>query len=307
MKFDKLELPIELKPRHYNDPFEDPPQGSDPTEYQFQPDNGIQNRGQLVAVLTELSARQFRTHAFLVYLDSQDVRFIRNDRCGLVVTEAINYRIKSKSLAEFFLRFNEMSDAERGWDPTVRVATENSTTAKLTREKLKSYCAKTETYKAKLKRPVVIITVPGGNEGKERQVYGWHSFSDPESLTGRGTRGHPVYDPTDDKVYFLKDMWRCEQLEPEYDILHYLNQKEVPHVPRIIAGGDLSGVLHHTRTQEFFGESWQIGRVGSDGYDGLDRRIQHRLLEDLIDARIWDCSDARNMMALVHHAFIGAF
>ena len=113
MKFDKLELPIELKPRQCNNPFVDPPEGSDVAEYQFQSDNGIQNRGQLVAVLTELTARQFRTHAFLVYLDSQDVRFIRSDRCGLAVTEAINYRLNSKFLAEFFLRFNEMTDAER--------------------------------------------------------------------------------------------------------------------------------------------------------------------------------------------------
>ena len=88
-------------------------------------------------------------------------------------------------------------------------------------------------------------------------------------------------------------MWRCEQLEPEYDILEYLNRKKV-------AGGDLPGDIHRTRTQNHFGER-QL-----DGYEGLDCRVQHRLLED-INACIWDCSDARNMMTLVHHAFIGPF
>ena len=102
-------------------------------------------------------------------------------------------------------------------------------------------------------------------------------------------------------------MWHCEQLEPEYNILDYLNSKGVPHVPKVVAGGDLSGIFHCTHTQDYFGKTWQIGRVGSDGYEELERRIQHRLLEDLIEGRIWDCSDAQNMMTLVHHAFIGTF
>ena len=59
-------------------------------------------------------------------------------------------------------------------------------------------------------------------------------------------------------------------------------------------------ILH---TQEFVNES--CGNVGSEDYEGLDRRLHHRLLEDFIPYRIWDCINAKDMMTVVYNAFLG--
>ena len=310
MQFDKVELPHEIKPDGVPKPFSDPPpkstSESPKRQHVFQTDGSDATviRGQLISVMTEMCARQHRLHAFMVYLNATEVRFLRADRSGLVVSEAINYRKNSQILAEFYLRFNKLSREERGWDPTVEVAPDNSQTTKA-KEKLKPFCVRPEL--SMKERHLHIITIPGVNGEHDRKVYTYHSLSDPESLTGRATRGYPAYDSDNDKVYFLKDMWRNEGLEGEYNILEYLNGKGVPHIPTVLAGGDVPGTGQTTRTQEFVNESWVLGKVGSEDYEGLDCRVHHRLLENFIPHRIWDCINAKDMIAVVYHAFLGKF
>ena len=64
------------------------------------------------------------------------------------------------------------------------------------------------------------------------------SFQDLESLTGCGLR-------------FGWQGPRCERLEPKYDILRVFEPEERTSYPRVVAGGDLPGDIHWTRTQDY--------------------------------------------------------
>ncbi|KAG5650430.1 hypothetical protein H0H81_012291 [Sphagnurus paluster] len=64
-------------------------------------------------------------------------------------------------------------------------------------------------------------------------------MSYPESLAGRCTRAYPVYEQATKRLFFLKDSWRAESLNPESQIIELLNECKVPHVPRFVCGGDL--------------------------------------------------------------------
>ncbi|KAG5646857.1 hypothetical protein H0H81_008090, partial [Sphagnurus paluster] len=64
-------------------------------------------------------------------------------------------------------------------------------------------------------------------------------MSYPESLAGRCTRAYPVYEQATKRLFFLKDSWRAEGLNPESHIIELLNECAVPHVPCFVCGGDL--------------------------------------------------------------------
>ncbi|KAF9533755.1 hypothetical protein CPB83DRAFT_889566 [Crepidotus variabilis] len=151
--------------------------------------------------MTEMCVRQHRTHIFMVFLRDLDVRILRADRAGVIVSEAINYRTNSKALAEFFLRFSQLSNAQRGLDPTVSIATEEE--AIIARRELANY------------KP----SIPG------------------PSLPLRCLRMQVK--SAAKKICFLKDAWRAEHLVKEADVLKSLAEGKVPNIPIIIAGGDL--------------------------------------------------------------------
>ena len=68
---------------------------------------------------------------------------------------------------------------------------------------------------------------------KFREVIAWGSMSDAQSLTGRATRGWPVYDLKAEKVAFLKDSWcstSLDHLEKESCILKELTDAKVCNV-----------------------------------------------------------------------------
>ena len=93
------------------------------------------------------------------------------------------------------------------------------------------------------------------------------SFS--HSFTGRATAGYICYDLKEEGVHFMKDAWRTDVpgLLAEYQVLALLGQEmidsegktedPVPHVPRLLCGGDLldkNGEPQVTRTTDVFDE-----------------------------------------------------
>ncbi|KAF9533761.1 hypothetical protein CPB83DRAFT_407807 [Crepidotus variabilis] len=307
LDFGKLALPIEVKTAKTVRTFRDPGpkvEGDKRRCFPFAPNPAGASEdnitlGQLVSVMTEMCVRQHRTHIFMVFLRDPDVRILRADRAGVIVSEAINYRTNSKTLAEFFLRFSQLSDAQRGLDPTVSIVTEEE--AIIARRELAN-------YKPKLTRPIVAIEVPT-DAGQSRRVLAWGSLMEPESLTGRATRAYPVWDVVAKKICFLKDAWRAEHLVKEADVLKALAEGKVPNIPTIIAGGDLynpkdpSTTFQKTATQDYIDAIWVAGLVGAPGFP-LEQRFHHRILEDFVPGSINECLNARQMMTVIRDALI---
>jgi len=93
-QLDKDVLPWEVKPSSAAEPFSDPPENASPDglenhDFETDAEAEMSTRGQIATYLTEISARQHRTHAFLVFLTDTNVRFLRVDQTGIFGLEII--------------------------------------------------------------------------------------------------------------------------------------------------------------------------------------------------------------------------
>ncbi|KAJ3512352.1 hypothetical protein NLJ89_g3568 [Agrocybe chaxingu] len=292
--FDKLQLPFELKTSAI--PFVDPPEnckGKAFLKHQFENDSkeGRRARGQIALVLAEMCARQYRTHAFMVFMNHKEVRFLRADRSAIIVTAAIDYRSDSQKLAEFLWRFSRMTDAQRGIDPTVRLATDDEI---ISAQPLMEHLPQDDKV-----RPFRIFKVYNG-DGSVREVIGRDGPTEADSPTGRATRAFPVYDFDTSTVMFLKDTWRAnvDGMEKESDILKELKDKKVRNVPKIVAGEDVPGPFQTTLSQNYAKESWRAGRIAD-----LVTRTHHRFLEDFVGKHLCTFKNAKQLLRVVSDAF----
>jgi len=299
-QFDKEELLWELKPSPAAEPFSDPAQDASPDElkshsFETDTDAGALTRGQIATYLTEIAARQHRTHSFLVFIGGSNVRFLRADRTGILVSRSFNYRRYSRPLVEFLWRFSQLSEVGRGLDPTVRPA--SASEEELARKELGQWAPQEA-------RPVVVLQVPDPDDKRGfREVIAWGSMSDAHSLTGRATRGWPVFDLKAKKVAFLKDSWRSllPHLDKESSILKELTDAKVRNVPKYICGDDMGQT---TQTQEFAGQVWKAGPTSESS---LVKRSHHRLLTDFVGHRISKFQSSRQLMQAIYDAYLGKF
>ncbi|KDQ32595.1 hypothetical protein PLEOSDRAFT_1009415, partial [Pleurotus ostreatus PC15] len=253
-------------------------------------------RGQLATYAVEYCARQHRTHLFLVYIYFPHVRFIRFDRCGALVSRKFNLSEDCTPLIRFYSRFSKMTDTQRGYDPTVTLASDEET--KLAQERLKE-------WKPKHERPVFKMDVYDDKTPKPRKFLVWGSLADPDSPLGRATRGYPALEVTDGlekakdaPIMFLKEQWRSKAIERgEIAILRELNKHGIKHVPTFVCGGDLPGQV--TRTDVFANE---IGRTGGKP---IDQRAHVRFVVLEVGRPLECFSSSKQMFQAVCDAFQG--
>ncbi|KAF9530094.1 hypothetical protein CPB83DRAFT_893017 [Crepidotus variabilis] len=303
--FSRLSLAIEIKAPDIIQSFHNAPQGTDAeimTKQQFwlselDESERTGTLARIMSTMTEMCERQYRTHVFMIFFQDPHVRFLRGDRAGVIVSEAVNYRTNSRNLAEFFWRFSQASDPRRGMDTTVQPAST---------QEVQIAATKLAQWKPGFECTVVKIDVPQSN-GTIRQVLAWHTKSSSESLTGRGTRAIPVWDIQEENIYFLKDSWRAEHLEQESDILRDLHINRVKNIPQIIAGRDLYNPAdpsyHRTITQDYANAEWHTGSVSQHDLP-MEGRVHHRLLEDFILESISACKTAKEMVIVIYDALV---
>ncbi|CAA7269107.1 unnamed protein product [Cyclocybe aegerita] len=294
--FYKQQLPFELKTGKLS-PFLDPPKDCTDEQRLKHPFENVSQdardlRGQMATVLAEMSARQFRTHAFMVFMNETEVRFLRTDRTATIVTEAINYRTDSDVVAEFLARFSHMTDAQRGVDETVKPAKPKD--IEEARQLLQHYQKEPERF-----LPWVAIQVPT-LDGSVREVIAREPMSEPDSLTGRSTRAFPVYDLREKKVMFLKDTWRADLpgMDRETEILRLLNEAGVEHVPKLVDGGDVHGEYHNTQSHLSEEAPWRAGPLAP-----LVPRAHHRFLEDFLGIDLARFRKPKELFQVVADAF----
>ncbi|KAG6810142.1 hypothetical protein H0H92_013135 [Tricholoma furcatifolium] len=199
-----------------------------------------------------------------------------------------------------------MSRVQRGHDPNVRFATPEQ--EKIAHEMLAEWNTDNK------QRPVVVYTIPHGDT--TREFLAWKSMTKPKSVIGRCTRAYPVYEEATSKWYFLKDLWRAHDLDPEAKTLEELQRNEVQNVPKFVCGGDI--VQETTETDLYVpivdsndpdapplpdrrNGDWRLG----DNWNRITRRIHHCFVVNFIGRPLETFENSEQLMQVVFDAFIG--
>ncbi|KAI9067440.1 hypothetical protein FKP32DRAFT_1643899 [Trametes sanguinea] len=255
--------------------------------------------GQHISLAIEAFARQHRVCMFTISLAGTSARLFRWDRSGCVVTRSFDIHRCPDLLAEFLWRFAKLSDAGRGHDQTVRVA--SPAEESLFRDTIRQNVAlQLEVAGVQLDKAVTAHYVPGsvavlpvdtldsGRRTREHFIVSRPIVS-PLTLDGRGTRGFWAVNAVTGRIAFLKDTWRtsASRRQVEGDVLQGLNEADVRNVPLLASHGDVLDTLaepsemtrpkyQETRADAFAGQPW-ICRLGKQTVR-IGKRRHYRLV-----------------------------
>ena len=265
-----------------------------------------------------LFIRQHRVFLFQVIIFNGFARFIRWDRSGAVVTARFDYVADSHLLAEFFWRFAHMNHEQRGFDPSVTLASSNE--AKLLADAVQEYLTDVETG---VKNGRHVRSLPGVEMTLDESYPSWKihvadsisrkstelivrsPFSLHSRVFGRSTRAYIAFDLTSRHLVFLKDGWRIDhpKLVPESKIFRELKKHGVPYMPTVLYGGDVRSSDRHmqqTLTNEAADDEapWRT----TDGRCEL--RFHHRIVQE-IAYPLETAVDEREFIQAIHDVLCG--
>lgn len=298
----ELLLPFEVKRGDY-DPFEDhigaPPKERINLKFEREGIVHEKSRGQLALILNEMLGHSFRTHAFSVYMNGSVARLLRADRAGIIVSEAFSYRSSSNPLTEFLRRFDSASLDQRGVDTTalpvgIRVVGEAQSRLGFS-----------------LSVPVVAPQASKSLQHINVFIEG-KLLPQPESLVSRARRVFAVQELNPGgselecgKRYYMKDGWRADLpgMKTEQDVVAELHQNMIPHIPVIVAGGDVTeGPNHRTLTHAYVDRPWRIGPPVI-----IVPRVHYRFLEEEIEKPLCEFKDAKELCQVLSDVIEGKF
>ena len=264
--------------------------------------------------------RQHRTSLFQVIVIGTEMRLIRWDHAGAVVSERHDYLKNPQYLSEFLWRFSHMNDMQRGMDPTVRLASKKEIS--LFTEHVKSFLGRMSSGtrdgpaahrlpKAELSLdgtgtyPTWKIHIAGEGDEPSTDLIVKRPFAGHSSMFGRATRAYIAYNLAEHRIVFFKDTWRPDhnQLYPETDIYRKLRAHGIPHVPTALYGGDVrsgDGRLQETITHLFAEDEDQWRVTGST----FDRYVHHRIVQD-IAYPLESATNVKEFIQAFHDALLG--
>ncbi|KAL5522450.1 hypothetical protein ACEPAG_8466 [Sanghuangporus baumii] len=224
------------------------------------------NLGWVVSCASEVCARQHRIFCFTILFIGTRARFFRWDRAGGIVTSSFDYTKHPDLLCEFLWRFHHANPIERGFDPTVTIA--SRTEEELFRDLIRKHAAlqlgisedktqeldealghhyekgkvsKLEVYERGRRMPrVFLVSVPS---------------TSPRSVAGRSTRAYWAVELTgsnDGEVRFLKDCWRIDMdsMRDEGNVYCELEEGKVANVCHLETFGDVPDFEMVSRKEE---------------------------------------------------------
>ncbi|KAJ3013509.1 hypothetical protein NUW54_g1573 [Trametes sanguinea] len=277
-----------------------------------------------IAFATEVFARQHRTFLFTVSVFGTFARLYRWDRSGCVVSAAFDIHEHSDIFSEFFWRFSQLSDAERGHYLTVKMSTETEET--LFGETVRAYVAlQFEASGEELDKALSAHYQPGhvtkvavhpvGAGGREtRDLLVSRPVVSPLHLDGRCTRGFWAVDVKTAKVMFLKDTWRTpSQSETEGDVVGRLNVLGVRNIPTVAYNGDVvddivpahastEPAFQETRTNLYITEPWSRCIDGKDVY--VSKRRHYRLVMGTVGYSIKTLRGTEELLYSTYDVFL---
>ncbi|GBE89667.1 hypothetical protein SCP_1603310 [Sparassis crispa] len=219
--------------------------------------------GQHIAYAAESLGRQHRRVYFSAALAGSMARLIRWDRAGAIVSESFDLHKEPEVLCEFFWRYSHASEAERGYDLTVEVATgkqetffknsiERHVQMQLDLEDM-SKMAKREKVSANKKlaagvtehyqkgRVFAVTTLD--SQRKKHRILISRPLVMPLSIADRAIRYYWAVDADGDSgnILLLKDTWRdtAPDIPQEGNVLAVLLESGVPAIPQLNHHGDV--------------------------------------------------------------------
>ena len=267
-----MQLFVELKRDTEHDPFRDLPGGGMVGRVS---NGGKETRGQCLLYATNQLAYQHRLFAFSLVICGKRARFIRWDREGVVASVGIDYSQHPELVIEFLRRFNQLTDEQRGLDPTATPATPEQV------EMFESAVEKIDIKYLKLSvgdrgiYPRFSLEVCNPNKTRSRYIVG-KALDYDLGLVGRCTRGYLALDLSTKKCVFLKDVWRPDVsgVKPEHVWYKRLIKAKVPHLVDFKHGSD---VVPSVPPCHYHGTP-ALGDTKTTGRRGAQRGLTHRLV-----------------------------
>ncbi|KAI0324173.1 hypothetical protein GY45DRAFT_450849 [Cubamyces sp. BRFM 1775] len=274
-----------------------------------------------VSLATEILARQQRLFLFTISLSGSFARLFRWDRSGCIVSRAFDIRKHPNLLAEFLWRFSKLTDAERGFDLTVRTASPQE--EELFRNVVQDYIRdQADASNEELEKTVsthyqpghvaVLPIRPQGTSGPEeptRYFLVSRPVVSPLSLDGRCTRGYWGVDLATRRPCFLKDTWRTyAQKGSEGETLQKLNKLGVRNVPLLAVHGDVRSMeaaddqFQDTQSDQFVDESWARRIGGKDVI--VHRRRHYRMVTHTVGFGLKDLRGTEELLHATYDAFV---
>ncbi|KAH9835398.1 uncharacterized protein C8Q71DRAFT_859028 [Rhodofomes roseus] len=281
--------------------------------------------------IAKLLRRQHRLHIFTLYVFKGQVRVLRSDRAGTIVSTPVNFEADPSLLHKVLWRYACMNQVERGFDPTVTRATVEEIEAMRSCPAMNNAAGAYRdaaldqpgwpVYKITMRRGDLIdqrsmqpiadefyepeeLSIPEDRVGTSDEVcfiVGKHR-SATNSPAGRGMRGYIAYDVSRRRLVFLKDYWRpCIKSSLfEGEVLHSLRSVGVRYVPTPLAAGivqDEMGV-QETCTQDFLPVDERTGCYAP-------RQEHYRLVVKEIGEPLEEHKSPYELVKVIWHALYG--
>ncbi|EJF59452.1 hypothetical protein DICSQDRAFT_172049 [Dichomitus squalens LYAD-421 SS1] len=254
-------LPVEFKRDDVSvDPFDD-----EKANISTETENRRKVRGQIISYAELVYTVQHRVALFMLVVVGVNVRFVRFDRSGAVVTRALNYVHNWEIFCDILWRIGQCTDTQLGLDPTatrlylgerdfVRMSSyarshdddvdekeRDLKPGELPKKRVFKYVRAMFIDAVRSPWPRYRLEVPDGSSTRKFLV-AKPTFR-ARGMAGRGTRGYVALDCATGEFVWLKDAWRAQYLlvEKEGDVLSMLNKANVKHVPTLICHGDIAG------------------------------------------------------------------
>ncbi|KAH9889370.1 hypothetical protein C8Q73DRAFT_654273 [Cubamyces lactineus] len=278
-----------------------------------------------IAFASEVFARQHRVFLFTVSVAGSMARLFRWDRSGCVVTEAFDIHDHPEIFADFFWRFSKLSDAGRGHDLTIQMASQED--EGLFRSTVKEYVkAQLEVQGDELDKALSFHYQPGhvtavrvnsqqpSEPGEHAQLFlVSRPVVTPLSLSGRCTRGYWCVNAATGRIGFLKDTWRTIlRKDTEGDILHHLNGLGVRNIPALAIDGDVISctdevqdddhTFQDTETDRFVDEPWARRIRGNDVIVSMHRH--YRLVTHTVGYPLRSLRGTEELLFATYDVFI---
>ncbi|KAH9896037.1 hypothetical protein C8Q73DRAFT_690614 [Cubamyces lactineus] len=232
-------------------------------------------RGQLIDYAELVFRVQHRTALFMILVINRNVRVLRWDRSGTVVTRAFDYVDQPQVLCEILWRMSLLSDEQLGMDPSVVRLSPGDTDYNLmdflaldSPNDIASEERRLEASELKTDRPVFQhvrdkfrdavnsnwpryrVEVSDGDTTRIFLIAKPSFYA--HGMACRGTKGFVAWDIQAQRFVWLKDAWRLdyERMEPEGVVLSRLNAHGVVNVPTLVCHGDVRN--QKTRTPDIW-------------------------------------------------------
>ncbi|KAI4519448.1 hypothetical protein K525DRAFT_271742 [Schizophyllum commune Loenen D] len=259
---------------------------------------------EVLAFIQEAHTVSERLFSLVVFINDGYFRLIRADRDGLIVTKEVKRAaseasVNPKSLNDLIRRFEGITKAQQGDDPTVRplLVEEAEYYGERAIQALKRHTRRAMAKSAEVVAVYKIGVPCAGAQDNLRWFYTCGPESNPGGLRKRATRGYVAWDPVTDSVVFIKDSWRsvAGDLLPEAEVIVQLNIENVEFAPKLICGGDIPD--QKTVTHEYVDAPWNRGRRMTH-----EPRVHHRFAVNL-GQPLWKFRSSKHFMQVLHDAF----